>query len=67
MLWLCAQVQLINDAYNLVIDAIMGPESDHTNVKEPYAGILVTLKQVKIPMASVDIPSGTVNRNAAQL
>ena len=49
---------MINDAYNLVIDAIMGPETDHANVKEPYAGILVTLKQVKIPIASVDVPSG---------
>lgn len=56
--YLPTEVQLINDAYNLVIDAILGPETDHTNVKEPYAGILVTLKQVKIPIASVDVPSG---------
>lgn len=52
------QVQLINDAYNLVIDAIMGPEIDLKDVREPYSGILVTLKQVKIPIASVDVPSG---------
>lgn len=52
------QVQLINDAYNIVIDAILGPETDLANVKEPYSGILVTLKQVKIPIASVDVPSG---------
>uniref|UniRef100_A0A3P8V770 YjeF N-terminal domain containing 3 n=1 Tax=Cynoglossus semilaevis TaxID=244447 RepID=A0A3P8V770_CYNSE len=51
-------VQLINDAYNLVIDAMLGAESDPTNVKEPYCGILCTLKQVKIPIASVDVPSG---------
>ncbi|KAM9480098.1 yjeF N-terminal domain-containing 3 isoform 2-T2 [Salvelinus alpinus] len=56
--YLPTEVQLINDAYNLVIDAILGPETDHTDVKEPYAGILVTLKQVKIPIASVDMPSG---------
>ncbi|XP_029551905.1 yjeF N-terminal domain-containing protein 3 [Salmo trutta] len=56
--YLPTEVQLINDAYNLVIDAILGPETDHTDVKEPYAGILVTLKQVKIPIVSVDIPSG---------
>ena len=54
----CVQVQLINDAYNLVIDAMLGPESDWANIKEPYSGILVTLKQVKIPIASVDVPSG---------
>lgn len=54
----CIQVQLINDAYNLVIDAMLGPEADIGNIKEPYSGILGTLKQVKIPIASVDVPSG---------
>ncbi|KAM8875678.1 yjeF N-terminal domain-containing 3 isoform 2-T2 [Spinachia spinachia] len=52
------QVQLINDAYNLVIDAMMGPDADCANLREPYPGILVTLKQIKIPIASVDVPSG---------
>lgn len=56
---LAVQVQLINDAYNLVIDAILGPEIDLKDVKEPYSGILLTLKQVKIPIASVDVPSGS--------
>lgn len=53
-----AQVQLINDAYNLLIDAMLGPEADCSNIKEPYSGILVTLKQVNIPIVSVDVPSG---------
>lgn len=52
------QVQLINDAYNLVIDAMLGAEADCTNIKEPYSGILVTLKQIKTPIVSVDVPSG---------
>ncbi|KAL6469355.1 yjeF N-terminal domain-containing protein 3 [Colossoma macropomum] len=56
--YLPTEVQLINDAYNLVIDAILGPETDLKDVKEPYSGILLTLKQVKIPIASVDVPSG---------
>ncbi|KAM9461409.1 yjeF N-terminal domain-containing 3 [Clarias gariepinus] len=56
--YLPTEVQLINDAYNLVIDAIVGPEIDLKDVREPYSGILVTLKQVKIPIASVDVPSG---------
>ncbi|XP_048845749.1 yjeF N-terminal domain-containing 3 isoform X3 [Brienomyrus brachyistius] len=56
--YLPTEVQLINDAYNLVIDAILGPETDLSPEKEPYGSILLTLKQVKIPMASVDIPSG---------
>ena len=41
-----------------MIDAILGLEADPANVKEPYAGMLVTLKQVKIPIVSVDVPSG---------
>ncbi|XP_063323380.1 yjeF N-terminal domain-containing 3 isoform X2 [Pelmatolapia mariae] len=56
--YLPTEVQLINDAYNLVIDAMLGPEADCANIKEPYSGILVTLKQIKIPIASVDVPSG---------
>ncbi|XP_018586679.1 yjeF N-terminal domain-containing protein 3-like isoform X3 [Scleropages formosus] len=56
--YLPTEVQLINDAYNMVIDAILGPETDIKSVKEPYTGILTTLKQVKIPTASVDMPSG---------
>lgn len=53
-----AQVQLINDAYNLLIDAMLGPEADCSDIKEPYSGILVTLKQVNVPIVSVDVPSG---------
>ncbi|XP_048831976.1 yjeF N-terminal domain-containing 3-like [Brienomyrus brachyistius] len=56
--YLPTEVQLINDAYNLVIDAILGPEADYTDVKEPYSSILATLKQIKIPIVSVDVPSG---------
>ncbi|MGH0177979.1 UNVERIFIED_CONTAM: hypothetical protein FKN15_076366 [Acipenser sinensis] len=51
-------VQLINDAYNIVIDAILGTESDHGEEQEPFTSILTTLKQVRIPIASVDVPSG---------
>lgn len=59
---LSAQVQLINDAYNLLIDAMLGPEDDCSNIKEPYSGILVTLKQINIPIVSVDVPSGKRSR-----
>lgn len=51
-------MQLINDAYNLVVDAMLGLEVDCSNIKEPYSGILTTLKQIKIPIISVDVPSG---------
>nr|XP_033812396.1 yjeF N-terminal domain-containing protein 3 isoform X2 [Geotrypetes seraphini] len=56
--YLPTEVQLINGAYNLVVDAILGLETDPTTVKEPYAGILTTLKQIKLPLVSLDIPSG---------
>lgn len=59
---LSVQVQLINDAYNLVIDAMLGPEADCDEIKEPYSGILVTLKQIKTPIVSVDVPSGEPER-----
>ncbi|XP_028905870.1 yjeF N-terminal domain-containing protein 3 isoform X3 [Ornithorhynchus anatinus] len=56
--YLPTEVQLINDAYNLVVDAILGPGVDPAEVKEPYTSILATLKQIKIPIVSLDIPSG---------
>lgn len=37
---------------------MLGPEAEPANIKEPYAGILVTLKQIKTPIVSVDVPSG---------
>uniref|UniRef100_A0A7M4FG81 ApoA-I-binding protein 2 n=1 Tax=Crocodylus porosus TaxID=8502 RepID=A0A7M4FG81_CROPO len=52
------QVQLINDAYNVVIDAILGADAEPEQVKEPYTGILATLKQIRIPIVSLDVPSG---------
>lgn len=61
------QVQLINDAYNLVIDAMLGPEADCDEIKEPYSGILVTLKQIKTPIVSVDVPSGECFHPAGRL
>lgn len=64
---LSVQVQLINDAYNLVIDAMLGPEADCGEIKEPYSGILVTLKQIKTPIVSVDVPSGECSHPAGRL
>lgn len=52
------QVQLINDAYNLVVDAIFGLETNVSTVEEPFSSVLLSLRQVRIPIASVDIPSG---------
>ncbi|KAM3939384.1 yjeF N-terminal domain-containing protein 3 [Leptodactylus fuscus] len=56
--YLPTEVQLINDAYNLVVDAVLGVEEDIKELKEPWATILATMKQIKIPIISLDIPSG---------
>ncbi|XP_056374193.1 yjeF N-terminal domain-containing protein 3 [Hyla sarda] len=56
--YLPTEVQLINDAYNLVVDAVLGVEEDTVELKEPWTTILTTIKQIKIPIISLDIPSG---------
>ncbi|XP_062844234.1 yjeF N-terminal domain-containing 3-like [Trichomycterus rosablanca] len=56
--YLPTEVQLINDAYNLVVDALLGPETGLEAAKELFPSILLTLQGVKIPITSLDIPSG---------
>ncbi|KAM9329838.1 yjeF N-terminal domain-containing protein 3 [Gastrophryne carolinensis] len=56
--YLPTEVQLINDAYNLVVDAVLGVESNNEEIKEPWVTILGIMKQIKIPIISLDIPSG---------
>ncbi|XP_073423232.1 NAD(P)H-hydrate epimerase isoform X2 [Dendrobates tinctorius] len=51
------EAEVIDEAYNLVIDAIFG-FSFKGAVREPFGSILNTLKRITIPIASVDIPSG---------
>ncbi|KAM4013319.1 NAD(P)H-hydrate epimerase [Anomaloglossus baeobatrachus] len=51
------EADVIDGAYNLVIDAIFG-FSFKGAVREPFGSILNTLKRITIPIASVDIPSG---------
>ncbi|XP_054835572.1 yjeF N-terminal domain-containing protein 3 [Eublepharis macularius] len=56
--YLPTEVQLISDAYNLVIDAVLGVEANLGEVAEPYISVLSTLKQIRIPLISLDVPSG---------
>ncbi|NWV22646.1 YJEN3 protein, partial [Origma solitaria] len=51
------QVQLINDAYNAVVDAVLGGD-EVAEGTEPCAAILATLKHIRIPIVSLDVPSG---------
>ncbi|NXD70043.1 YJEN3 protein, partial [Eolophus roseicapillus] len=56
--YLPTEVQLINDAYNAVVDAVLGAEAEAAEGREPCAAILSTLKLIRIPIVSLDVPSG---------
>lgn len=51
------EAAVVDQAYNLVIDAIFG-FSFKGAVREPFGAILDTLKKTTVPIASIDIPSG---------
>lgn len=52
-----SQARLIDEAYNLVVDAIFG-FSFKGAVREPFGSILEVLKNTTLPLASIDVPSG---------
>ncbi|KAJ1060736.1 hypothetical protein K5549_019238, partial [Capra hircus] len=56
--YLPAEVQLINNAYRLVVDAVL--------VGGPCTRALATLKLLSIPLVSLDIPSGTPGGGGAR-
>lgn len=49
--------QLIADSYNLVVDALFG-FSFKPPVRPEFADVLDKIKKLKIPVVSIDIPSG---------
>ncbi|EMP31323.1 Apolipoprotein A-I-binding protein [Chelonia mydas] len=53
-----SEAMLIDELYGLVVDAIFG-FSFKGAVREPFGSILRTLEQVTVPIASIDIPSGS--------
>lgn len=57
LIYLCDQAAVIDEAYNLVVDAIFG-FSFKGAVREPFGSILEVLNKTTVPIASVDIPSG---------
>ncbi|XP_030791996.1 yjeF N-terminal domain-containing protein 3 [Rhinopithecus roxellana] len=56
--YLPTEVQLINEAYGLVVDAVLGPGVEPGEVGGPCTRALATLKLLSIPLVSLDIPSG---------
>ncbi|XP_069864059.1 yjeF N-terminal domain-containing protein 3 [Dipodomys merriami] len=56
--YLPAEVQLINDAYALVVDAVLGPGEGPAEAGGACARALAVLKLLSIPLVSLDVPSG---------
>ncbi|XP_052018412.1 yjeF N-terminal domain-containing protein 3 [Apodemus sylvaticus] len=56
--FLPAEVRLIDDAYGLVVDAVLGPGVRLAEAGGPCARALATLKRLSIPLVSLDVPSG---------
>ena len=50
----------IDSEYQVVVDAIFGFSFKGTSVRAPFDEVLACLQQVKVPIASVDIPSGKI-------
>ncbi|XP_039977384.1 NAD(P)H-hydrate epimerase [Xiphias gladius] len=51
------EAKMIDEAYNVVVDAIFG-FSFKGAVREPFGSILNVLNKTTVPVASIDIPSG---------
>ena len=52
----------IDSDYKFIVDAIFG-FSFKGNARPPFADVLSALKEVTIPVCSVDIPSGEIKQN----
>jgi NAD(P)H-hydrate epimerase len=57
LLGLPNEPKLIDNNYDLIVDAIFG-FSFGGEIRPPFAEILEKLKCVKVPIASIDVPSG---------
>lgn len=54
---------LIDELYDLVVDAIFG-FSFKGDVREPFHSVLSVLNGLTVPIASIDIPSGAGSKEA---
>lgn len=59
------QPMLIDELYELVVDAIFG-FSFKGDVREPFRSILSVLNGLTVPIASIDIPSGAGSKEAGE-
>ncbi|KAM5232042.1 yjeF N-terminal domain-containing protein 3 isoform 4-T4 [Hipposideros larvatus] len=60
--YLPTEVQLINDAYGLVVDAVLGPGVEPCEVGGPCTRALATLKLLSIPLAGTRRPAAATAR-----
>lgn len=56
-------MRLIDDAYGLVVDAVLGPGVRPAEAGGSCARALTTLKRLSIPLVSLDVPSGMPPRS----
>ncbi|XP_045634613.1 yjeF N-terminal domain-containing protein 3 isoform X3 [Ursus americanus] len=60
--YLPTEVQLINDAYGLVVDAVLGPGVQPGEIGGPCTRALATLKLLSIPLAGTRRPAAATPR-----
>ncbi|XP_034514030.1 yjeF N-terminal domain-containing protein 3 isoform X4 [Ailuropoda melanoleuca] len=60
--YLPTEVQLINDAYGLVVDAVLGPGVQPGEIGGPCMRALATLKLLSIPLAGTRRPAAATPR-----
>ncbi|XP_026894285.1 yjeF N-terminal domain-containing protein 3 isoform X3 [Herpailurus yagouaroundi] len=58
-------VQLINDAYGLVVDAVLGPGVEPGEIGGPCTRALATLKLLSIPLAGTPRPAAATPRTGS--
>ncbi|XP_053753272.1 yjeF N-terminal domain-containing protein 3 isoform X4 [Panthera pardus] len=58
-------VQLINDAYGLVVDAVLGPGAEPGEIGGPCTRALATLKLLSIPLAGTPRPAAATPRTGS--
>ena len=57
LLYLPSDAQLVADSYSLIVDAIFGVGFEPP-MRSDFAAIVQTIGRSKVPVVSVDIPSG---------
>ena len=59
LLYLPSDAQLVADSYSLVVDAIFGVGFEPP-MSSDFAAIIQTISRSKVPVVSIDVPSGAL-------